>query len=209
MGEIVVRGGGTGAGYAPEMRALGGGAAGVRIFESDGFVAAEAEAVENEFVEVGLGLGRGDVFAAGEKMEAREEAKAGEVALAVFVAGVGGEGDGERAVARGVEEGDDAGEDGQGEVALAVEGAALGLEGEGGGAFFKRVPGIEGVIGVADGVEKSGLVEGHAVRGVDIGVCGDEGGLGVEDETVEVEDEGADHDERPTEYTEDTEANFA
>ena len=82
MGEIVVRGGGAGADHSVKVRAFGGEAAGVRIFEGDGFVAAEAEAIQDEFVEVGLGLGRRDVFAAGEEIEAVKEAQAGEVGVA-------------------------------------------------------------------------------------------------------------------------------
>ena len=71
--------------------------------------------------------------------------------------------------------------------------ASGGLERDAVGAFFEGVPGVEGVVGVADGAEELSLVEGHAVRSVDVGIGADEGGFGVEDETVEVEDEGADH----------------
>ena len=178
VGEIVVGGGGAGADDGGEVGAFRGEAAGVRILEGDGFMAAEAKAVEDKFVEVGLGFGRGGVFAAGEEGEAVEEAEAGEVAFAVVVAGIGGEAEGKRDGARGVEEGEDAGEHGEGEVVRAIACAALGFEGDAVGALLEGVPGVEGVVGVANGAEEFGFVEGDAVRGVDIGVGADEGGLG-------------------------------
>ena len=94
MGEVVVGGRGAGADDGGEMSAGCGEAAGKGVLEGDGFVAAEAKALQDKFVEVGLGLGGRDVFAAGEKGEAIKEAEAGEMAFAVVVAGVGGEGDG-------------------------------------------------------------------------------------------------------------------
>ena len=56
VSEIVVGGRRAGGGDAPEVGAFGGDAAGVRIFEGDGFVRAEAEVIEDEFVEIGLGF---------------------------------------------------------------------------------------------------------------------------------------------------------
>lgn len=82
MGEIVMGGRGTRTGDGVHVGAFGGEATGVGILKGDGFVTAEAEAVEDEFVEIGLGLGRRDIFAAGEKSEAVEEAEAGEVGVA-------------------------------------------------------------------------------------------------------------------------------
>lgn len=193
MPEVVVSGRWARAGDGVEVGALGGGGAGVRILEGDGLVAAEAEVVECELVEIGLGLGRGDVLSAGEELETIEQPEAGKVALAVGVHGIRGEGDGQAVVAGGVEERDDAGSDCELEIAQVIAFAAVGFQGSAIGTFFKSVPRIEGVIGVADGAEKVGLVEGDAVGGVDVGVGGDEGGLGVEDQPVEIKDEGADH----------------
>ena len=79
----------------------------------------------------------------------------------------------------------------QHEIVLAR--AALQFERRAIGVRAEAVPGIEGVIGVADAAQEDGAVEGDAVGGVDLGVGVDERGLGVDDETVEVEDEGADH----------------
>ena len=158
-------------------------------------MAAQAKAIEHEFVEIGLGLGRRDIFAAGEKTEAVEQAETREVAFAVGVRGIGREGDRESPGLGGVEECDHAREDGEGEVVEAVALAPGRFQGDPVGAFFKGVPRVKGVVGVADRAEKLSFVERHAVRGVDIGVGTNQGGLGIENEAVEVEDEGTDHGE--------------
>lgn len=193
MGEVVVGGRRAGADDGVHVGASRGEAAGVRVFEGDGFVAAEAEAVEDEFVEIRLGLGGRDVFATGEECEVVEEAEASEVSVAPRVRGVGREGDRKRASAGGVEEGDDAGQDGLAEHQRVFDGAAFEFESGAIGVRTEAVPRIEGVVGVADAADKRVAVEGHTVIGVNEAVGVDERGLGVEDEAVEVEDEGADH----------------
>ncbi len=193
MIEIVVRSRGAGSGDGVEAGAFGGDAAGVRVFEGDGFVGAEAEMLEDEFVEIGLGFGRGNVFAAGEEGEAIKEAYTFEVGLDPRVFGVGSDGDVEAGGAGFVEEGDHAGERQEFFEATFFQLLTLGFEIGVDGGGTEGDPGVESEINVADGAEKEGFVEGDLVRGVDVGVGADEGGLGVEDETVEVEDEGADH----------------
>ena len=55
------------------------------------------------------------------------------------------------------------------------------------------MPRIERILGVADAAHECGAIEGHAMRGVNLGVGIDERSFGVDDESVEVEDEGAYH----------------
>ena len=115
MRKIVVSGGRVGHGDGPEVRAFGGEGAGVRVLEGDGLVSAKAEAIQDEPVEIGLGFrGRG-VAAAGEEFETIAELETFEVRLDPGVFGVGGEADAELVRAGGVEQGDDAGENGLGE----------------------------------------------------------------------------------------------
>ena len=193
MGEIVVRGGGAWAGDGVDVSAFGGEAAGVRIFEGYGFVAAEAKAVEDEFVEVGFGFGGRDVFAAGDEGEAIKDAEAGEVGVAPRVRGVGGEGDGKIKSAGGVEERDDTGENGLLKHQRVFDGAALEFEGGAIRVGTEAVPRIERVIGVTGATEEEVTIEGHSVVGVNNPVGVDEWSLGVENEAVEVEDKGANH----------------
>lgn len=207
MGEIVVGGGLVGDSDDVAIGALGGEGAGVRIFEGDGFMATEAEAIEDEFVEVGLGFGRGGVFAAGEEIEMREQAEALQVRVDPGVLGVGGETDVEAGGAGGGEEIEDAGENGLAEETGVLGGAAFELEGGAVRVRREAVPGVEAIGRDADAADEKGAVEGDLMARVDFGVGVDEGGLGVEDETVEVEDEGADHameEEETTKYTKDT-----
>ena len=149
-------------------------------------------------VEVGLGLRGGDFAVAGEKLEAVEQAEASQVAFAVVAFRIGSEGELHAGGARGVHECDDAGQDGLAQRARFVEGehlfaqrgaVALGAEGR---------PGVEGILGVADTADEDGAVEGDAVGFVDVAVGLDERGFRVEDQSVEVKDEGADHGQSPS-----------
>ena len=193
MRKIVVRGGGAGTDDGVQVGAFGGDTARGGIFEGDGFVAAEAEAVQDEFVEIGLGLRRRDVFAAGEEMEAVKEAEAGEVGVAPRVRRVGRETDRERERAGGVQEREDARENRLLEHERIFDGAAFEFEVGAIGVGAEAVPRIKGVVGVAGATQEEIAIEGDAMVGVDEAVGVDEGRLGVEDETVEVEDKGADH----------------
>lgn len=193
MGEIVVCGRGSGTRDGPEIRAFGGKAAGVGVLEGDGFVAAEAKSVEHEFIEIGLRFRRWDVFAAGEKREAVEEAEAGEVGVAPRVWRVGRETDRETAVAGGVEEGDDAGEDRLAEHQRVFDSATLELEDGVIGVGAEAAPRIKRVVGVADAADERVAIKGHAVIGMDDAVGIDERSFGIENKPVEVEDERANH----------------
>ncbi len=88
---------------------------------------------------------------------------------------------------------DDAGQDGLLAVAGLAEPHLLRLEGRAVGAGPEGAPGVEGVVGVADAAREERTVERNPVRRMDVAVGVDEGGLGVEDQPVEVEDECPDH----------------
>src|SRR5690348_10273040 len=55
------------------------------------------------------------------------------------------------------------------------------------------VPGIERVIGLSDTANKRRPVKGHAVRSVDLGIGIDQRCFSVEDQSVEIENERANH----------------
>jgi len=156
-------------------------------------VAAEAEVFEDQFVEVGLRFRCAHIFAAGDKGEAVEQAEAVEVRFDPRVFGVGGDRDGQVGGARLIEEGDHTGERSEEFEAASFDVLALGFQGDTVVVGREIGPWVEGEIGVADGAEEARMVERHAMGVVNIGVGPDEGRLGVEDETVEVEDEGAEH----------------
>ena len=189
----MVDGGGAGAGDGVNVGACGGEAAGAGIFEGDGFVSVEAEAVQDKFVKVGFGFGRRDVFAAGEKSEAVKEAEAGEVSVAPRVRRVGRETDRERERAGGVKEREDARKNRLLEHEWIFDGAALEFEIGAISVGAEAVPRIKGVVGVAGAAQEEIAIEGDAMVSVDEAVGVDEGRLGVEDETIEVENKGADH----------------
>ena len=165
----------------------------MRILEGDGLKAAQAEFREHEMVEIWRGLGQGGILAAGEKIKAVEQADTGEMFLTMNMGGVRGEGDAQALGTGGVEEGGDAGQHGEREVATLVEFTALNFQGDPVGVAGKGVQRIEGVGAVADRAQEELAVKGHAVFAVHLGVSRDDGGLGVEDEAVEVEDEGLNH----------------
>jgi hypothetical protein len=193
VGEIVVGGRRAGSGDAPKVGAFGGDAPSVGVLECDGFVGAEAEVIEDEFVEVGFRFRRRNVFAAGEEREAIKQAEAREMGLDPRVLGIGGDGDREIRAARFVEEGDDAGQRSEEFEASFFEELALGFEVGVDGLWPEGEPWVEGVVDVADSAEEERFVKEDAVGRVHVGVGADEGGLGIEDEAVEVEDKGADH----------------
>lgn len=122
-----------------------------------------------------------------------EQAEAGEVGLDPGVLGVGSDGERQAGSAGFIDEGDHAGERGEQFEAALFGFLAFGFEGGVGGGGAKGGPRIEGVVGVTDGAEKARLIKGHAVGGVHVGVGADEGRLGVENETVEIENERANH----------------
>jgi len=196
MSEIVMRGRGAGGGDAPEVGTFGGETAGVRVFEGDGFVATEAEVFEDQFVEVGLRFRCAHVFAAGDEGKAVEQAESSEVGFDPRVFGVGSYCDGQGGGASLVEQGDDTRERGEKFEAALFGVLAFGLESDAVVVSSEVGPRIKGEIGMPDGPEETRMVEGHAVGVVNIGVGADEGGLGVEDKAVEIENESADHGER-------------
>lgn len=165
------------------------------VLEGDGLVAAQAEVLQDEFVEIGLGFGRRDVLPAGDEGEAIDEAQAGEMRLNPRVFRVGGDGNGHGGGAGLVQEVDHSWKRGEEFEAADFGALALGFERDavmGGGEIGPR---LERVVGVADGAQEARIIERHAMGFVNIGVGANEGGLGVEDKAVEIENESTDHGE--------------
>ena len=115
------------------------------------------------------------------------------MSVAPRVRRVGRETDRERERAGGVKEREDARENRLLEHERILDGAAFEFEVGAIGVGAETVPRIKGVVGVAGATQEEIAIEGDAMVGVDEAVGVDEGCLGVEDETVEVEDKGADH----------------
>jgi hypothetical protein len=156
-------------------------------------VCAQTELIEDEFVQIGLWLGRGRVFAAGHEGEPFQQTEAREVRLDPRVFRVGSDGDRQAGGARFVEERDDAGQRRELLEATFFSVLALGLELGVDRAWTKGGPRIEFEINVPHRADKQRFVEGHAARRVNIRVRTDERGLGVEDQAVEIKNERAKH----------------
>lgn len=118
------------------------------------------------------------------------------MALAVVVLRVRGEADEQARVARFVHEGNHTRKNLQPEIAIAVPGATFDFKGRAVGVRRESAPRIEGVVGVAHGAQEMRFIEMHAVRCVHIGIRADERGFRVEDQSIEIEDEGANHGSR-------------
>ena len=106
---------------------------------------------------------------------------------------VGRESDRERERTGVVQEREDARENRLLQHEWIFDGAAFEFEVGAIGVGAEAVPRIKGVVGVAGATQEEIAIEGDAMVGVDEAVGVDEGRLGVEDETVEVEDKSADH----------------
>ena len=191
--EDMVGGRGIGCDHAPEPGAFGGERAGVGVFECHRLVGAQAEMAEREAVKIRLGLRSFHVVAAGERVEARQQPEAAEVLLAVCVIGVGGQRDRPALGGSRVHQFDHARQDRLGERAatavvreLLLEFAAIGVGAEG-------APRIKGVVGVAHAADEEIALERQPVGRVHVGERIDQRRFRVEDQTIEVEDEGAWH----------------
>ena len=149
--------------------------------------------VEHEFVEIGLGLRRGRVLAAGDEGEPFQQAETREVRLDPRVFGVGSDGERQAGGASFVEERDDAGQRRELFEAAFFGVLTLGLEFRVDRARSKGGPGIKFEINMPHGADKQRFVEGHAVRRVHIRVRTDQRGLGVENQAVEIKNERAEH----------------
>ena len=191
--EVAVGGRGVGDDDYAQAGAVGGDVAGDGVLEGDGVGGVHAESTEGGEIHVGLGFSDGDIVAAGDEIEEWQHAAMGEVSLDVGVRGVGGETDAKAGGAGGVEQFECAGE-GRGGKRECVGGEAVAFF-KGSAVDFRRVGGpvVVDDIGVADDVVEDVAIDGDAVLGVDLHPGVDQHGFGVHQESVEVEDEGAQH----------------
>ncbi len=111
--------------------------------------------------------------------------------LDMRVAGIGGKAQAQSCGARLVHERDDPGQDGKAAVALPVPLAPLDFQRRPIGTLFKRMPRIEGEVGMPDAANEQAPLKGDAVGRVDFRVGVYHGRLGVEDQSVEVKNQGA------------------
>ncbi len=195
-GEVEV--GGDGARYDDAAHSRGGGCAEAveGIFEDEGLVGGDTEGVGGGEEVGGIGLGAGDVVEGADGVEAVGDTEAVEPRENPRGGGTGGDGAWEAGVFGVLEDGFDAWEDGGGIAEPAGDIGALLVEGvpiEGGAAeaieFYGGVVLVE-VAPDASGPDVEG--EGVAVFGVEEAPGFEDGGFGIDDEAVEVEDEGAD-----------------
>jgi hypothetical protein len=113
------------------------------------------------------------------------------VAFDMRVAGIRSEAQDEARPARLVYEGDDPGQDREPAVELSVPFLPLGLQGTPVGPLFKGMPRVEREVGVADASKEKNPVEGNSVGRMDLRVGVYHGRLGVEDQAIEVKNQGA------------------
>jgi len=163
------------------------------ILEGDRLVRPDAELVDREAVQVGLGLGRGYAFAAGHEIEAIEQAQPREMPCAVFAAGVGCDGEAATGFAGGIAQGHDAGLHrlavGAFAVAplhLLVKGLAVDMRPEGS-------PLVESDFHMPYPAGERGAVEWLAMCGMHIVVRIEKRSLGIENNAVKIENERSNH----------------
>src|SRR5580658_10292369 len=126
--------------------------------------------IEDEAIEVGLGLRGSNILAARDKVESAEEAEPLQVPLDVYMAGIGGEPDFEPGLPSLVEG-----------LPPQLEGLPISL-----GTEFP--PWIERVVSVPDVPGEEGPVKGKAMGAVHVAVGVDQGGFRVENQAVEIKD---------------------
>lgn len=182
-------------GHNDDVESSGGGGGGAveAVFDGEALVGFQAEVVDGEGVELGVGLDAGDVVAGGERFEVVVQAVLVEPAGDPGAVAAGGEGEAQPGGSDGVEDGADAGA----QVALLDGVVDVGAQALVGGvavllnALGKAEPGVEGVPG-ADAALPVVKVEFAVVLAVEGLPVGEFGGFGVEDGAVEVEDHGFD-----------------
>jgi hypothetical protein len=156
-------------------------------------VGPESELIDGEPVEVGLRFGRGHILAAGHNAKPAQQSEPAQVFLTMGVSGVGGECDGPPAVARRVHQGNDPGQHGLGEDADAFVELQLSLEVAPVLVWTERPPWVEGVLGVTDAPQEEIAVKGPFMGRVHVGESVDQRRLRVENESVKIKNEGAEH----------------
>jgi len=104
--------------------------------------------------------------------------------------GIGGEAQAEAGSARLIHERNHPGQDCEAEVELPVALPPLGLQGRPVSPFFERMPWVEGKVGVPDAPEELRPVKRDPVGRVDVRVGVYHGRLGVENQAVEVKNQG-------------------
>ena len=193
VSEVVMRGGLVRHGDGPELGAFRGEGAGVGIFERDRFGSAESKAVKDEMIKVGFRFRGRRVLATGEKLEVLEESETLQMRFDPGMLRVGGEADMDARGASGGKQGFYSRENGLAVQDLVLVGAALEFERGAVGMRAEAVPRVEGVFGVSHAAHESRAIEVHAVAGVHFPVGINERSFGIDDQTVEVKDEGANH----------------
>ena len=176
--------------------AVGGFDAGGGIFEDEAGGGRDAKAGGGGEEDFGVGFAAGDVRASDDGLEAGGQAEGVEAELRVFAGGAGAEGAGE-AEGGGADEGfADAGDglDAAGADAVAVAGFFFFAEGDG---FLLADGPAEEVADDGDGAEAAfadvvGVGHGIAMGGGSLAPGFDVELVGVDDDAVAVEDEGAD-----------------
>lgn len=128
-----------------------------------------------------------------DEVEEPEEADPLQLSLDVLAARVGGQADPQARGPRVRDEGEHPRQDGLGLVSGPVERPPLGLERGAVRARPERPPGVEGVVRVADASHEQVPVEGDAAGAVHVAVRVDQRRLGVEDQSVKIEDKGPYH----------------
>lgn len=182
-------------GHDDDVQSGGGGGGGSveAVFDGEALVGFQAESVDGEGVELGVGFDAGDVVAGGEGFEVAEEVVLFEPAGDPGAVAAGGEGEAEAGGSDGVQDVSDAGAEVggldvgvDGFEELGVDGLTVLLDvvGEAG-------PGVEGVPG-ADAALPFLKGEFAVVVAVEGLPAAEFVGFGVEDGAVEVEDYGLD-----------------
>ena len=191
--EVVLLGGRIWHGDGPEASSPGGQGAGRGILERDGLGGLEAELGEHGEVEIGRRLGLAHILATADHLEPGEQSDPGKMAVDVAVGGVGCNAELESLDACCIEEVEHAGEDGLAHGHFAVQFPMFQLQDGPVGLRAECRPGIEFDADMPDEAERAGAGIGEAGLIMDRRPGVDQRSFGVDDESVEVEDQRANH----------------
>lgn len=163
------------------------------ILEGGAGAGRQAQLIHGEPVDVRFRLGRRHVVSATDDGEAVAQPQAAQVAFDVRMARVGRYAERQSGRAGVVEQGLHARQKRQTLVELFVDRSAFGFQLHAVGPLFERMPGVEGIVRVADAAQEEIPVERDGMAPVNGRVGIDQRRFGVDDEAVEVEDESAQH----------------
>lgn len=193
MGQVVIDRRRTRNGDAPQSGAFGGEGAMFGILEGDGFISRDAKFFDHGAIEIRRGFSGGDVLDAAQVIEGGKQTETREVTFDMGMAGVGGQSDFQSQLPRLPEVVEHAGKNGQFGDDDLLDSSQFALEFRAIYAVAESGPLIEVDAGTSNRLVRE--LAGKRPAGVAMdelkGV--DQGSFSVEDQTIEIKNERANH----------------